>query len=397
MGEGWAPSSLNLSAAYGVAVSSLLLSHASTARSEPDYRRTASGPSDAAYALSLYGECAPAAQLNLLTALALLARTRPVFPIVAMLGERCWKSAELREELQARGATPVRQPEVRGVRCVGRRYGPDSRPLAWNATGSYFDATYTILAAWNLTKFRAVLVLDSDLAVRRSLDHVLMAMLARPEIAEARTPEGCLDAVSSSPYRGNYFNTGVWGVRPDARVYTALSRWLTSGTSEHQCGIGIQTAAKGFFHKIRIDPHRFYAPADCCVDMLPETENVAMAPPRRPLLRPWEVLQLHAGYNLKANQGVSRCLQKQRQPANASYVVHWSGSRKPYIMRAHQTLDGLEWEAYADYMRAHCQLWRTAFAPRDLVPERREVCSQQRADGEFGPERAPRRGFRGHS
>ena len=153
------------------------------------------------------------------------------------------------------------------MQCTGRRFGPDSKALDVNATSSYFDATYTILAAWDLVKYRAVLVLDSDLAVRRSLDHVLLAMLARPEIAEARTPEGCLDAaVSVQPTRGNYFNTGVWGVRPDHGVYEAVIDFLQSGSREHQCGIGIQTAAKGFFSKGRIDPTRFDARRDCCPD-----------------------------------------------------------------------------------------------------------------------------------
>ena len=187
-----------------------------------------------------------------------------LFPVVAMLGEACWREERLVTLLRELGATPLLVPELRDVRCSGRRYGPDSRPLAWNASTSYFDATYTILAAWNLTQYRAVLVLDSDLALRQSLDHVLLAMLARPEIAEARTPEGCLDAVSVGPLRGNYFNTGVWGVRPDAHVWAALVRWLQSGTREHQCGIGIQTAAKGFFSATRIDPWRLDPPKDCC-------------------------------------------------------------------------------------------------------------------------------------
>ena len=389
-----------------------------------------------------------------------------------MLGEACWREERLVTLLRELGATPLLVPELRGVRCSGRRYGPDSRPLAWNASSSYFDATYTILAAWNLTQYRAVLVLDSDLALRQSLDHVLLAMLARPEIAEARTPEGCLDAVSVGPLRGNYFNTGVWGVRPDAHVWAALVRWLQSGTREHQCGIGIQTAAKGFFSATRIDPWRLDPPKDCCQEWR-EMNDVdragnhrrrpphrappppqlllppAAAPPPPPLtelrrrlaeasngdsasashpaaaaanssdagggrggrhkgggggkgfgeggsggrgparvkippsppgftvrvepkLRPWEILQLHAGYNIKANRGVVDCLRRHRQNSSDVFVVHWSGSRKPLGLKAHETRDELERSAHAEYVGAYCALWERAYS--SSVPEKRMVC-----------------------
>lgn len=402
MGESWHPLNFTLSASDTDQATSLLLSHTAGPVRHAKVR-------DAAYALSLFGECAPPAQVQLLTAAAILKSRLPIFPVLALLGERCAASASLVAALRAEGTEPIAVPEVRGVKCNGPRFGPDSKRLPANATTSYFDATYTILAAWNLTQFRAVMILDSDLAVRQNLDHVLVAMLARPEIAEARTPEGCLDAVSVSPYRGNYFNTGVWAVRPDAAVFGSLVRWLQSGTREHQCGIGIQTAAKGFFSRQRIDESRFDALAHCCGgwrhNELRELEKGSWtatraekrgleaaaelaAPPHSSSelakLRPWEILRLHAGYNGKANAGIVACLHKGRDgrgptlTENDSFVVHWSGSRKPLGLDRADTKDHLEYAAWAEYVTTYCQVYRRHAYEKVMNepwPERKQTCS----------------------
>lgn len=165
MGEGWTPTSIPLLTRDATAANSLLLSHTST--------RSRSSTFDAAYALSLFGECAVAARLNVLAAAALVQKTQPIFPVVVLLGERCWESEGLVQQLRDLGAKPIPTKEIRGVKCTGRRYGPDSRMLPANVTGSYFDATYTILAAWNLVQYRAVLVLDSDLVVTQNLVRAL--------------------------------------------------------------------------------------------------------------------------------------------------------------------------------------------------------------------------------
>jgi hypothetical protein len=260
------------------------------------------------------------------------------------------------------------------------------------------------------TQYRAVLLLDSDLIVRRSLDHVLQTMLARPEIAEARTPEGCLNPISVEPARGNYFNTGVWGVRPDASVFGSLVRFLRSGVS--QCGIGIQTAAKGFFSSSRIDSERFESARDCCSQWriaearreaveaavtdgaTPAAKRAAVrsatAAAERPRqraagkeerLRPWEILRLHAGYNMKANQGVVSCLRRQRQPINETHVVHWSGTRKPVGLMPASTIDQLERGAHAAYVDAWCSA-AAAFEPGDLPVKQVAYCEHWRSTAE---------------
>ena len=213
VGEGWTPTTLpagdDASSAAQLLLSHVRLPGEVPERSKlPAHARPATA-GDAAYSFALFGACGASSELTLLTAVSLLLRTRPIFPVLSLLGETCWAKSALRRRLERLGAVPVLVPEIQDVRCAGRRFGPDSKPLPTDQKQSYFDATYSILSVWNLTAYRAVLALDADLIVMRNLDHVLMAMLARPEIAEARTPEGCLDAVSVQPTRGNYFNTGV--------------------------------------------------------------------------------------------------------------------------------------------------------------------------------------------
>ena len=150
----------------------------------------------------------------------------------------------------------------------------------------------------------------------------------------------------------------MWGVRPHADVYKSLVHFLQHSGGELQCGIGIQTAAKGFFGRRRADPMRF-DPRSADVDRhsigaapwatfngkgpspqakLPSpslafphrlaSSHLFSPPPllssslrpqaeRRkiftdPRMRPWEIMQLHTGYNLKANQGPMGCLRKHR-------------------------------------------------------------------------------------
>ena len=378
--EGWEPRTSLPAGADASHAATLLLSHTSF---------KAANNTDAAYVLSLFGACEPAHQLGLLTAVAMLCSSRPTFPVVVMLGDICWTHRPaLRTNLAMLGAVLHHAPEIANVTCFGRRFGPDSKPLPEEVGASYFDATYTILAAWNLTSYRAVMVLDSDLVVLRSLDHVLLAMLARPEIAEARTPEGCLDAIAVHPWRGNFFNTGVWGVRPQRDVFKAIVHYLQNATGELQCGIGIQTAAKGFFGRRRIDPMRFdpnQTDRDRhSVGALPWLSYPGHGPSpaaekRRiftdPRMRPWEILQLHAGYNLKANQGAVRCLRKHRHPPETSaYVIHWSGSRKPYTLKPHLTFDQLEKMALDQYMQTRCRLWTSLFADAQ-IPHFDRQCS----------------------
>ena len=89
----------------------------------------------------------------------------------------------------------------------------------------------------------------------------------------------------------------------------------------------------------------------------------------------WANLKSSVAYT---NRGVANCLRKHGQPANESFVVHWSGSRKPTGLRPHATLDHLERAAHADYMGAYCNLWHQHYTAE--VPEGVESCKGPQAD-----------------
>ena len=54
----------------------------------------------------------------------------------------------------------------------------------------------------------------------------------------------------------------MWGVRPDAEVYRSVVRYLRARPHGDTCGNGIQTAAKAFFGRGRIDASRFVPARD---------------------------------------------------------------------------------------------------------------------------------------
>ena len=262
----------------------------------------------AAYVFALFGACDDLHRANLLAALGVLARTKPRHAVRVMLDGACRDDAALSRQIVARGAAPLPLAPAPSARCRGIKYAPGS--LKHGKGAGYFDATYTKLRVWNLTAYDVALSLDSDVAVLQNLDHVLDGFLAaRREVREVRTPQGCLAEGAVSPF----LNTGVWAVRPSAPLYARLEAFLERGTVK--CGVGDQTAAMSFFGGNRA------------------RERIA---------------SLHAGYNLKADSGVERCLLQVAQrrggaaAANASaaapprtyaadaHIVHWSGRRKPH-------------------------------------------------------------------
>ena len=86
MGESWHPLNFTLSASDTDQATSLLLSHTAGPVRHAKVR-------DAAYALSLFGECAPPAQVQLLTAAAILKSRLPIVGKVAEPAFSCVLSA----------------------------------------------------------------------------------------------------------------------------------------------------------------------------------------------------------------------------------------------------------------------------------------------------------------
>ena len=262
--------------------------------------------SDAAYVFALLGQPSHAARTATLAAISLLQATGASFPVVCMLGAAYHRDLWMRAQLAELRVAVRLVTELEGVRCQGPRRHKGLEAVGF---GAFSDASYTKLAAWNLTEFRVVVYLDSDVAVVRNLDHVAREMLAAPQLHEARTLSGCQGdggANSSGAERAN-FNTGVWALRPNRTTYARLLAFLRGG--RFRCITGDQTAANAFFH----DHH----------------DGVAGA-----------VRVLHAGYNLKADKGAAACLRRAGLRDADAHVVHWSGVHKPWsTARPHDAIE----------------------------------------------------------
>lgn len=246
-----------------------------------------------AYVFGLFGTgCTSSAHLQaaLLAAVHTLAQAGPSFPIVSMLGDGCASNIWLRKQLQSLQSRIVDVEEIHDIPCRGPR-----------AQQGRLQPTYTMSAIWSLTAFDVVFYLDSDLAVIQPLDHVIREIWSNGELQEARTPMACRSATSS--LRGP-FNTGVWAVRPNRSVFDEFVTYMRGNTDGKRfgCGIGFQEAAVAYFSR-------------------PELL-------RNPTWRK-SVVALHVGYNLKPDQFSSKCLKKANLTEAETYVVHWSGKRKP--------------------------------------------------------------------
>ena len=203
-----------------------------------------------------------------------------------MLSPTCWKNHTFRDLLQAEAITPLCVQRISNITCRGSRQ-----------RGSFFDEHWTKLNMFNLKGLRVAFYLDSDVVVLRNLDSVVRTMLHRPHLMEARTPQGCLE-----PHSGlTWFNTGVWAVRPNVSAFDDLLRWLHRGSSV--CYDGDQSAAMGFW-------------------------RIPGGSGRRERR---EVLTLHVGFNIKADQGPETCMRKRNINQSDLHVVHFSGKQKPFV------------------------------------------------------------------
>ena len=116
-----------------------------------------------------------------------------------------------------------------------------------------------------------------------------------------------------------FLNTGVWGIRPDRRIWHSMRKKLRAG--RFKCHVGDQTVAMDHLPR---DPTR-------------RNSNGSLAN---------LITTLHVGYNLKAGLGAHACLNKlgseevSKNGVNGSvgsvdthaHVLHWSGSRKPWTI-----------------------------------------------------------------
>ena len=309
----------------------------------------------AAYAFAVLGSCALELQAQAIAAMTLLQRQQPRFPLVAMLSASCFAAVRLHavlSEMDVRPHTvPAELSEAWSVRhrCVGKADITLRLPPHKTSSHSY-RAMYDKLSVWNLTDYKALLFLDSDLAVLRPLDHVLEEMVARPEVGQAIAQDGCYPISPSS--RG--LNLGVWGVRPSALLFRSLFNLVK--VARLPCdNTPVQSVARKFF--------RF---------------NVR----QRKRFAPFEYIYLDQGHNMQVNThprsgatSVSDCRRKLNLSEEQLRVIHWTGNtRKPaYGMRA--ISDPLEAHAFAEYRAAYCAAVNRLRGVDEPLPLGSESCS----------------------
>ena len=250
-----------------------------------DATRYTGGGTRAAFVFSIFGSCSMRQQAQLLTAASILRTQGPQYPLAAMLAPHCWHNHTLRSILRREHVTPLCVPRIANITC----YGSKQR-------GSYFDEHWTKLNLLNLVGLRVAVYLDSDMVVLRNIDHVISGLLSSPHLKEARTPQGCLDDRAGRIW----FNTGFWGVKPIEMGFHRMLAWLREGKSH--CYDGDQSAAAEYW--------RIQGRGGRKID---------------------ELMFLHAGYNIKADQGPERCLRKWSLNESDLHVVHFSGREKPYL------------------------------------------------------------------
>ena len=181
----------------------------------------------AAYAFALVGNgtVQRSQLLSHLTAIELLLRTRPVYDVLSLQTSEYASHPFVRDQIDRLGVHRQIIPMVPKPRCK-------------HATGwvGHLMPTYSLLVGlWNVTLYRKILYLDSDVAVLYSLDAALSSFLHSSAV-ELRTALGC----QSHPTPGK-FNTGVWGISPSRRYVRILLERLRGG--DFECGVGFQTLA----------------------------------------------------------------------------------------------------------------------------------------------------------
>ncbi len=165
-----------------------------------------------------------------------LARSGSEYPLVVMVTEDIDHPS--RQLLVADGCS------VRAVEALRPPCG-----LETNYANARFAEVWTKLAAWRLTEFERVVVLDADMLVTRNMDELLSLVLVDGAIAACHacrcnpnriasypaswTPQNCfythcrgVDHTSEPELVDNYLNGGLLVLTPDEAVFADLMQTL---------------------------------------------------------------------------------------------------------------------------------------------------------------------------
>ena len=162
----------------------------------------------------------------------MLLRTEPSYGVVSLQTAEYYRIAELKQQLVASGVKPHLIPTLARPQC---RQGS----VAEARWFEHLYPTYSLVVGlWNLTRYRKVLYLDSDVAVLRGIDHRFRTFMDS-DAQELRSPLSCRSLPSRSMY-----NTGVWGVTPSAAYAKGLYDAIAAGG--YACGVGFQTLSSSY-------------------------------------------------------------------------------------------------------------------------------------------------------
>uniref|UniRef100_A0A7S4SCQ0 Hexosyltransferase n=1 Tax=Alexandrium monilatum TaxID=311494 RepID=A0A7S4SCQ0_9DINO len=232
-----------------------------------------------AYAFMLYG--AESHRLGLTTAIYSIREFDQKRPIVVLTPHA---SPEMREDMAKLKASVIERPPVKGPAYCAKEVGKGKQRL----TNSFFK-----MHVWNLTQFRTVLYLESDMLFRKPLTELFSRFREVPgDDALMIARQGnhpCVGGDFRPSIQKRGWNTGIMAIRPSTHFAESYARVLASGR-KFPCAGGSQ-----------------------------EFENILFIENLQPQKGQSRLVCMPIRFNCKDNS----CAQD-------PVVVHWTGERKPW-------------------------------------------------------------------
>mmetsp|Transcript_85376 Transcript_85376/g.265414 ORF Transcript_85376/g.265414 Transcript_85376/m.265414 type:complete len:339 (+) Transcript_85376:62-1078(+) len=235
-----------------------------------------------AYAFMLYGQ--ESHKPGLATAIYNLREFDKERPVVVITPNA---SPAMVRDLAKLNVTVLERPAVPGPTFCNDNVGEGKDRLL----NSFFKAHI-----WNLTQFRTVLYLESDMLFRRPLDELFGRIRrVRGEQALVIAPRGhstCEDGDFQPTWAWRKWNTGIMALRPSQRFSSYYLRAITRPGRRYSCYGGSQELENILFAELLQEKRQLQTPALVCMP-------------------------------IRWNCKDKFCVQD-------AAVVHWTGERKPW-------------------------------------------------------------------
>uniref|UniRef100_A0A7S4SCK3 Hexosyltransferase n=1 Tax=Alexandrium monilatum TaxID=311494 RepID=A0A7S4SCK3_9DINO len=191
-----------------------------------------------AYAFMLYG--AESHRLGLTTAIYSIREFDQKRPIVVLTPHA---SPEMREDMAKLKASVIERPPVKGPAYCAKEVGKGKQRL----TNSFFK-----MHVWNLTQFRTVLYLESDMLFRRPLTELFSRFREVPGddalMIAGQGDRPCSEGDFRPSFRRRGWNTGIMAIRPSKHFAERYAQLLASGW-KFPCFGGSQEFENILFHE----------------------------------------------------------------------------------------------------------------------------------------------------